>query len=228
MEIAQNVHLVPGVIANTYVIIDSSGLALIDAGLPNRSRKIMDYIHSIGRQPSAINQIIITHADFDHIGSLEALRAATSAQVAASRHEADSIQTGKPSRELSGSALFRLLIAVITTFMKPVPSKVDRILAGGEELSLLGGLQVIPTPGHTPGHISLWSPSTRILFSGDSILVRLDSFAPSQGRNNWDEKKSEQSFWLQSDLHPAMVCGGHGWTDQNVDQKFSGYSTAYS
>jgi glyoxylase-like metal-dependent hydrolase (beta-lactamase superfamily II) len=220
MEITQQVYLIPGLVANTYVIVEPEGLTLIDAGLPNNSKKIISFIQSLGYQPEAVQQIIITHADIDHVGSLEAVRTAVQARVAASPVEAEAIRAGKASRSLHGG-LTATLLELASRFYKAKPSQVDEILSGGEELPVLGGLQVIPTPGHTPGHISLWSPSTKVLFSGDSILIRSDHFLPSQGMNNWDQAKSNESYRLQAGLHPAVICGGHGWTDQDIDRKFN-------
>jgi glyoxylase-like metal-dependent hydrolase (beta-lactamase superfamily II) len=226
MEIARDVHLIPGIIANAYLVTDPSGLTLIDAALPNNAAKILRFFQEIGCEPGDLRRIIITHADIDHVGSLESIRQATHAAVATSQVEAEAIRAGKPSRELKVSRLAKMLMSVVAAFFKAKPSQVDEILAGGEEFPLLGGAKVIATPGHTPGHLSLWSPSRRILFSGDSILVRPDSLLPSQGANNWDADKSVASFKLQSELHPALICGGHGWTDQDIEQKFARYLSA--
>ena len=63
-------------------------------------------------------------------------------------------------------------MAVVRRFFKAKPLQVDEILREGQKLDVLGGLEVLETPGHTPGHISLFSPSTGILFVGDSIVSR--------------------------------------------------------
>lgn len=222
MKIAENVFLVPGIVANSYIIRGADGLMVVDAALPNNSAKILKYIQSLGYQPGDVKQIIITHADIDHVGSLEALRAATGASVWTSQHEADAIRGGKPSRELQPRGIQKVLVGLMSRLFRAKPSQVERILAGGEELPALGGLRVLNTPGHTPGHISLWSPSTGLLFSGDSILIDAQRFRPSQGMNNWNTEKSEESYRLQAALHPSAVLGGHGWTDQEVEKKFKG------
>jgi glyoxylase-like metal-dependent hydrolase (beta-lactamase superfamily II) len=222
MEVAPNVHLVPGVVANAYLIVDSGGLTLIDAALPRSANKILREIQSLGFQPSDLHRIIITHADIDHVGSLEDLRRQTGAKVATSQVEAQAIRTGKPSRELRVGGVLKLLISIVQNFFKAKPSQVDEILNPGDVLPLLESLQVLATPGHTPGHISLWSPSTGILFSGDSILLNGGRFRPSQGMNNWNVEQSQASYQKQATLHPKYIFGGHGKAIDRIDEKFGG------
>ena len=59
MEIRQNVHLIPNVIANPYLIIDPDGLTLIDSGIPGSEKKILKYIASLGFEPTDFE----THSD---------------------------------------------------------------------------------------------------------------------------------------------------------------------
>jgi glyoxylase-like metal-dependent hydrolase (beta-lactamase superfamily II) len=75
---------------------------------------------------------------------------------------------------------------------------------------VLNGLQVLLTPGHTPGHISFFDPAERILFSGDSIVIDGGTPAPSRGGNTWDIACARASFEQQLALAPVWICGGHG------------------
>jgi glyoxylase-like metal-dependent hydrolase (beta-lactamase superfamily II) len=54
----------------------------------------------------------------------------------------------------------------------PPQAKVNRVLADGEELPCCGGVTVIATPGHTPGHICLYHRGTRTLIAGDALRVQ--------------------------------------------------------
>ena len=85
MEVAPNVHLIPGITANPYLIVDADGLTLIDAGLPGSDRKILRALAGLGYYaPKDLKRILITHAGFDHVGGLARLKAATGARVYAS------------------------------------------------------------------------------------------------------------------------------------------------
>src|SRR5208283_3432217 len=81
MEITTNVHLIPNIVANPYLIMDPDGLTLIDTGLPGSDKKILNYISGLGRSPSDLKRIIITHSDIDHVGGLSAIRKASGAHI---------------------------------------------------------------------------------------------------------------------------------------------------
>jgi glyoxylase-like metal-dependent hydrolase (beta-lactamase superfamily II) len=74
MKVIDNVFVVPGVIANSYLIVDPDGLTIIDAGLPRSEKKILSYIASLGKSARDVKRIIITHADIDHFGGLASLQ----------------------------------------------------------------------------------------------------------------------------------------------------------
>ncbi len=99
MEIIANVHLIPNIVANPYLIVDSKGLALIDAGLPGSDKKIIKYISGLGHAPSDLKWIIITHSDMDHTGGLSAIKNTSGARVYASAIEAEAMSKGSSSRQ---------------------------------------------------------------------------------------------------------------------------------
>ena len=70
MNIADNVFLVPHVIANPYLIVDVDGLTLIDTGLPRSHGKILAYVAGLRRSARDVRRIILTHSDLDRVGSL--------------------------------------------------------------------------------------------------------------------------------------------------------------
>ena len=157
MKIIDNVYVVPDVIANPYIIVDADGLTLIDTGLPRHEKTILAYVASLGKSARDVKRIILTHSDFDHVGSLAALHKLTGARTYASQIEADAIAAGKPSRIPKipkGSIIRRLRFLRMRLFVKVAPFQVDEILKDGQILPVLGGLRVVETPGHTPVHKS--------------------------------------------------------------------------
>ncbi len=211
MEISPNVHLIPDVIANPYLIVDPDGLTLIDTGLPGSQRKILRYLAARGHRPEALRRIIITHADTDHVGGLAALKQATGARVYASAIEAEAIRRGEPSRQIRSPRLSRRLLRAITRLLfRPAPVEVEEILSEGQVLPVLNGLQVLETPGHTPGHISLYSASAGVLFTGDSIVSRDGGLVGSLPALTWDAAKAKESVRKQAALGARVVCSGHG------------------
>ena len=95
MKIIDNVHIIPEVFSNTYLLIDPDGLTLIDSGLPHSEKKILAYVTSLGKSADEVKRIILTHSDLDHIGSLAALHKATGAQTYANLPARSSAQVSQ-------------------------------------------------------------------------------------------------------------------------------------
>lgn len=213
MKIIDNVYVVPGVVANPYIITDIDGLTIIDTGIPGSEKKILAYVASLGRSAQDIQRIILTHSDVDHVGSLVALSKATGAQTYASEIEAQAIAAGKPSRPSHppGFSLRRFLFTLLSPFFKVRPFQVDEILKDGQILPVLGGLQVVETIGHTPGHISLFAPAASVLFCGDSFKTDANGINVSLSPGvTWDAAKAKESIRKQAALGASIICPGHG------------------
>ena len=224
MKIIDNVYVVPGVVANPYIIVDADGLTIIDTGLPRNEKTILAYVASLGKSARDVKRILLTHSDFDHVGSLAALHKLTGARTYASQIEADAIAAGKPSRipkMPAGSFIRRLRFLLMRLSFKATPFQVDEILTDGQVLPVLGGLRVVETPGHTPGHVSLFAPQVGILFCGDS-MVTYDNNIDNDPRPaaTWDQARAKESNIKQSMLGARIVCSGHGPVVMDAAGKF--------
>ncbi|MGE5775856.1 MAG: MBL fold metallo-hydrolase, partial [Chloroflexota bacterium] len=91
------------------------------------------------------------------------------------------------------------------------------IVAEGQTLC---GLQVLETPGHTPGHISLFAPSIGVLFCGDSMVAEKKGLLGSRPGITWDESRARASERKQAALGARIVCSGHGPVVMDVADKF--------
>lgn len=220
MEIAPHVHLIPRVMATPYLIVDQDGLTLVDTGLKGSHRQILGYISRLGRAPSDLIRILVTHADVDHVGGLAALQAATGARVYASAIEARAIAAGVPTRALRVGAIRKLGYTLVMPFVKSAPARVDENLKDGQVLPILGGLRVIYTIGHTPGHVSFFSPGAGILFSGDSLVSRAGTLVGSSGGLSWDQDKANAAVRIQAALGANIVCPGHGGVVRDAGSRF--------
>ena len=222
MKIADNVFLIPDVIANPYLIVDVDGLTLIDAGLPRSHKKILDYVASLGKSARDVRRVLLTHSDLDHVGALAALHEATGARTCASNIEAGAIAAGKASRPIkrSGPSFRRLILAALRPFMAARPFKVDQILTDGEVLPILGGLRVIDTAGHSPGHISFFAPAADVLFCGDSMVSTEQGLRGSRPELTWDQARAADAVRRQAALRPQIVCPGHGPVVRDAARKF--------
>jgi len=222
MNIIENVYVVPGVIANPYIIVDPDGLTLIDTGIPRSEKKILAYVASLGKSAADVKRIILTHSDMDHVGGLAALLKATGARTYASRVEAEAIAAGKPSRppRPTGFSLTRVMFSLMRPFMKARPCRVDELLVDGQVLPVLGGLRVVETIGHTPGHLSLFAPAAGILFCGDSMVSDSEGLQGSRPSVTWDEALAKDAVRKQAELGARIVCPGHGPVVKDAAGKF--------
>jgi glyoxylase-like metal-dependent hydrolase (beta-lactamase superfamily II) len=224
MKIIDNVYIVPGVTANSYILADPDGLTIIDTGLPYSEKTTLRYMAGKGWSARDIKRILITHADLDHYGCLATLQKESGACTYASRLEAVAMAKGRSSRPIdrNGNNTFqRLLIAFFSRIMKATPVEVDQSLAEGQYLPILGGLQVVETPGHSPDHVSFFVPSSGILFCGDSM--RSDGnkgFRGSRSRNDWDHAVASASVRKQAGLGAQIVCPGHGPVVRDAGNQF--------
>lgn len=222
MKIIDNVYLIPGVMANSYLLVDPDGLTIIDTGMPYSEKKTLEYIARLGRSTREIRRILITHADLDHYGCLSALQTTSGARTYASRVEAEAIAVGKSSRPVNRSVgrFQRFMINMMGRLLIARPAQVDENPQEGQFLPVLGGLQVVETPGHAPGHLSYFAPSAGILFCGDSMRSDGRGFRGSRSRNNWDQAMAEASVRKQKELGARVVCPGHGPAVYDAVEKF--------
>ena len=164
MEVVEGLHAVRLIGANAFLIADDE-LTLVDAGHRGSIVMLRRYLAHIGRNMSDIKRIVCTHGHPDHIGGVTEIARATDAQVL--MHPADMERLHiKLSEVFKGRPAPGAIIAYLTKAPEASP------LVDGDVIPALGGLQVIHTPGHTPGSICLYSPERRLVIVGD-ILQRL-------------------------------------------------------
>jgi len=222
MKITDNIRLIPNVQANSYLILEPEGLTIIDTGMPFSEAQTLKYIASLGRSAEEIKHILITHADLDHYGCLAALKEASGARTYASQPEAEAMAKGISSRPVNRSVgrFQAFVIRLMGKYLKPTPFQVDEILKEGDVLPVLGGLQVVDTKGHSPGHIAFFAPSVRILFCGDSMKSSDKGLHTSRSRNNWDQSLAEASVRKLAMLGAQIVCPGHGPVITDAGSRF--------
>ena len=93
---------------------------------------------------------------------------------------------------------------------KAAPQTADVVLEDGQEIPVLGGLRAIFTPGHTPVHMSYYSPSQKILFAGDSLNTMGGKLQFQAGVVTDDFLEGQNSVRIQAALGAEVVCCGHG------------------
>jgi glyoxylase-like metal-dependent hydrolase (beta-lactamase superfamily II) len=217
------VPVAPGIALDRFVysyLIAGETITLVDTGVAGCERRIFDYIRSIGRDPHEISLVILTHSHPDHIGSARAIREATGCAIAAHGAERAWIEnTGRQNRERPVPG-FEMLVggSVPLDFELDAGDTIDTDGTGEYEI------QVIHTPGHSAGSISLFMAGEGALFSGDAIPVTgdLPVYDDATGSvrsvrllqsvqsirhllSAWDEPRSGEDVYLQMDRALAYL-----------------------
>jgi glyoxylase-like metal-dependent hydrolase (beta-lactamase superfamily II) len=192
MEIAENTEMIEismnmlGVESKIYptIIWDDNNMILFDAGLPGSNKIIRNEMIKAGLSLDKINKIIVTHTDIDHIGGIPDIQEELDHQVIIMAHKDDKpfIEGEKKFNKITPERMAQMMEKLneipedqskplLEMLKNPPKSKVDKVLDDGTELPLCGGIRVIHTPGHTPGHICLYLKKNKILIAGDLLNI---------------------------------------------------------
>lgn len=209
-QLNDNLVRISAMSVNCYLLIDRDQLVLIDAGLSLMSGEIKKAVATCSTVDRKLSTVLITHADPDHYGAISALRDTFGpVSVRANAREIPAIEAGNSSRQLRPKGLEKIFYTAGGLLMKVKGISVTSSLQDHELLPYLGGIEVLPTPGHTPGHVSFFLAKQKILFCGDSIKVARNKLIPSDGANTWNEETARESYDAQLKLEPTLICGGH-------------------
>ncbi len=206
MEITSGIHRINSVRgANCYLVITEAKMLVIDTGMPGNGNKIIKYVKALGKNPSNINYVILTHADIDHIGSAAEMKKMTGAKLAIHASDAPILSGRSGFKTIRGplGVLFKLM----TRLMRFHAVEPDIILGDGFEMN---DFKVIYTPGHTNGSICLYLPG-KVIFVGDAL--RSDSKGnprPPASNLSVDIARAKASLIAISQLEFDILLPGHG------------------
>jgi hydroxyacylglutathione hydrolase len=215
MEIAPGIHSVrtdQGGHVHAFLLDDGTTLTLIDTLYDDDGKIVLDEIAQMGRTPADLKQIILTHAHKSHLGGLAALKKASGATVCSHDWEVDIIAGRREATRVSviprkPLEVYKLQLGLALGLGKHVPCEVDRRLKGGDHV---GPLQVMSTPGHTPGSLSFWWADKKALFAGD-VIVTWPDLATGWPGLTLDNDQNARSAHTFTEFSNAEVLGvGHG------------------
>lgn len=172
IALAPGIYRIPtfGDFINSFAFIEDDGsVTLVDCGLKRAPSKIVKALESLGKHPRDVQRILLTHAHFDHAGGAARMVDETSADgVDVHVDDAAYVRTGTKPPGDSVSTAGRLLARAPWGDFRATP--VAQELVDGDVIDVAGGLRIVHTPGHTPGHVSLLHPGSGVLITGDSIF----------------------------------------------------------
>ncbi len=165
MEIVPGVHAIRLLGVYAY-LVDEPAMTLIDAGLVGSGKRVAQHVAKLGRSMNDLTRIICTHAHPDHIGGVREI--ADDRDVEILMHPTDLAGLQVTLRDAVANRNRGQLIAYFTRH----PGEATPV-EHGQLLPVMGGLQVVHTPGHTPGSICLYAARHKLLFVGDTLqLIR--------------------------------------------------------
>lgn len=196
MEVIPDIYLLESTKGSSIYLIKSEEIILIDASIPGRTKHIINEIKSLGINPQDVSHILLTHHDFDHIGNAKGLKDQTGAQLWASKEDIPFIQEEKMRPGLKG------LLQLVLKIDKPV---IDSILTEEQHPD---SINVIPTPGHTPGHTAFLYKDA--LFVGDLALNRGGKLILAPGIFTDNKPLLMESLKRLNQQSFEWICPAHG------------------
>ncbi len=191
---------------NAYLVREDDGLTLVDTMLPRSSKAILRAAEELG---APIVRIALTHAHTDHIGSLDELAGALpGAEVLISTRDArllakdKSLDPGEPEAKLRGG-------------YSGAKTRPTRTLEPGDAV---GSLEVVASPGHTPGHVAFLDRRDGTLLSGDAYSTLGGVATPATVNPrfpfvyfaSWHRPTALESARALRALDPKRLAPGHG------------------
>lgn len=191
---------------NSFLVREEDGFTLVDTMFRGSAGRL---IEAASAQGATITRILLTHAHDDHTGSLVAVsKALPDAEVIAPKRDAKLIrgdkspEPGEPDGKLLGG-------------YPALDVTISRELIEGDRV---GSLEVIDTPGHSPGQQAFLDPRTNTLIAADaySNILGLATTAgpysrfPLPGFVTWHRPTALESAKKLRDLKPDLLLVGHG------------------
>lgn len=174
-EVAPHVFQLAVPTSSVFLLLDER-ITIVDTGPRWQRGRIHRAISELGRDPSEVERIVLTHAHFDHVGSLAAFKD-DGHQRHAHPVAAEVIRGDRRAQTVGWRPLAWFYHHAVAWLLQP-RAEIDSPLADGDVLPILGGLRVIHTPGHTDGHVSLLLEELGVLLAGDVLQVRRGELTP--------------------------------------------------
>ncbi|MDX1613317.1 MAG: MBL fold metallo-hydrolase [Candidatus Promineifilaceae bacterium] len=207
MEIVPGLHWIKGLLSNIYLWASPAGLLLVDTGSWGDASRIRRHLDACGYRLSDIAAIFITHADMDHAGNAARLQAATGAPIIAGQKTATLLQQGRSPQHLP------TIVQFLTDRLFKYP------LVAADDILVVEADQPVPeqeawlalaTPGHSPDHMSFYSPTHGIVFAGDALANRRQQLGVQNDQFLSDPIAARLSAMRLLRLTPAVLACGHG------------------
>lgn len=211
-----------GIIDAIYPVIlrDDNEMILIDCGYPNFLTLIEESAIKNGIDLSKLTKLIITHHDFDHMGSAaDFKRKYPNVKILSSiidekyingkekslrLQQAELIYDKLPEEQNEGALSFQKMLESIENI------EVDMLLKDGDKFDWCGGMEIIETPGHMPGHISIYAKESKTIISGDALVIENNKLTIANPNYTLDLGEAKESIYKFSNYDIDKIICYHG------------------
>ncbi|MFS8603284.1 MBL fold metallo-hydrolase [Priestia megaterium] len=163
---------------NPTLVWNNEEVILIDTGMPGQIDQLKEALNKLNMSIKQLKVILLTHQDLDHIGCAADIRNNSDKNIIVYAHEFDKpyIEGKLPLIKTNASQMSKEELSAIPDEIKylyktPPKVDVDVVLKGSQLLPYCGGIEVIFTPGHTPGHVSFYLRKSKTLVAGDALVL---------------------------------------------------------
>ena len=163
------------------VLFGAEDTVLVDCGYPDSLEQLEEALRACGVEARDLTKLVLTHQDDDHMGAAAELKERYPAlQILASETEAPYISGERKNLRLRQAEEMQAQLPedqkefglqFCRRLRRVPPVAVDRPLHPGEQFGWGGGCEILGTPGHTPGHISIRAQNGEYLIAGDAAVV---------------------------------------------------------
>lgn len=223
-EVADGVFFVSSGPVNWTLLVDGDAVTVVDTGFPGQFAEVEGSIRAVGRDPRAIEAVLITHAHVDHLGCAQRLSQSHGAPVFAHPEELAHVrgrvrESVTPARVLANVwrpgalrwvlSIRRLGVASPTRVDQPQPFPTPGVL------DCPGHPVPVHTPGHTSGHAAFHLPQHGVVITGDALVTghaisRRTGPQLLPGLFHHDRAVATRSLHTLAALDADTVLPGHG------------------
>ena len=208
------------VLFHLVILKNDKEMVLVDCGFPGFLSQIKESAMAQNVDIANLTKVVITHQDIDHTGSLmELKRAFPSIQILAETKEIPYINgekeriKAKKLREMYDSlpeSQQEMVQAMQRLYSTYEPVEVDGVIRDHDIFPWCGDVEIISTPGHTPGHISLYLHEFKTLIAGDALFLQDGELVISIPMFTFDMEQARQSVKKLLDYDIEKIICYHG------------------
>ena len=216
MKLGNPIRIADGVfqvraLGSRVTILERNGkVLLVDAGMKGSSGLIMGGLHELGLTTFNVTGVIVSHYHPDHAGGVPELVIDRDIEVMAHRLDSQYLKGTEDQPNPFQRSLVARLTAPLMEMVTAPTTPIDRELEDGDVIPFDFPVQIVHTPGHTPGSLTIFLPNQKVVIVGDALQYRLGrKLTPPAAAVTQDPEQAMESLRKLLDLDFQTICFSH-------------------